>query len=259
MLTHLLAELPEGVAAPSSWLRAQGVSPQLARKYVQSGWLVALTHGAFARPIQPVDWQGVLLGLQRFADYPIHVGGISALTARGHAQYLPLGGEPSVHLWTHASDARSLPRWVKTIELQQRWEVHTERLFDKSAERVGLTGLLTRVRNWELAASAPERAILEVLSLVDETPASFTHAAELFEGLTTLRPAVAQRLLEACRSIKAKRLFVFLASRYDYAWRRKLNLAPVALGSGKRLITRGGRLAPEFSITVPEPFIAEPR
>jgi hypothetical protein len=187
------------------------------------------------------------------------VGGISALNARGHAQYLPLGGEPNVHLWAHASDARGLPRWFQAIELRQRWAVHTERLFDESADRVGLTGLPTRVRNWELIASGPERAILEVLSLVDETPASFTHAAELFEGLTTLRAMVAQRLLEACRSIKAKRLFVFLASRYDYAWRRKLNLAPVALGSGKRLITRGGRLAPEFLITVPESFVAESR
>lgn len=59
--------LPEGVAAPSAWLGSQGFSRQLVRKYVQSGWLVPLARGAFARPTQPVDADGVILGLQRLA------------------------------------------------------------------------------------------------------------------------------------------------------------------------------------------------
>ena len=97
--------------------------------------------------------------------------------------------------------------------------------------------------------AAPER---EVLSLVDETAASFNHAAELFEALTVLRPAVVQRLLEGCRSIKVRRLFLFLAGRQDYAWCRKLQSERVALGSGKRMVTRRGRLNKRFLITVPE-------
>jgi hypothetical protein len=110
------------------------------------------------------------------------------------------------------------------------------------------------VRDWTLTVSSPERAILEVLSLVDESAASFTHAAELFDGLPALRPALVQHLLEGCVSIKVKRLFLFLATRHETPWSRKLNTDRVALGQGKRLVTRGGRLDTTFSITVPEAF-----
>jgi hypothetical protein len=61
-------------------------------------------------------------------------------------------------------------------------------------------------------------------------------------------------LLESCRSIKVKRLFLFLAIRQDKPWSRKLAVARVTLGQGKRLVTRGGRLDTRFSITVPERF-----
>ncbi len=118
----------------------------------------------------------------------------------------------------------------------------------------GLAHLPTRVRDWTLAASSPERAILEVLSLVDDTPASFTHAAELFEGLSALRPALVQQLLEGCTSIKVKRLFLFLVTRQDAPWSRKVKINRVTLGQGKRQVTRGGRLDVRFSITVPEQF-----
>jgi hypothetical protein len=35
------------------------------------------------------------------------------------------------------------------------------------------------------------------------------HAVELHKGLTTLRPDVVQSLLEACTSVKVKRLFLW--------------------------------------------------
>jgi hypothetical protein len=56
---------------------------------------------------------------------------------------------------------------------------------------------------------------MEVLSLVDESESSFVHAAELFEGLTAIRPKVVNEPLSSCRSLKVKRLFLFLGSRYQ--------------------------------------------
>jgi hypothetical protein len=96
-----------------------------------------------------------------------------------------------------------------------------------------------------------------VLSLVDESESSFTHASELFEGLTVLRPRVVNELLAACRSLKVKRLFLFLSSQYRYSWTEKLDRPAIDLGKGKRLIVRGGRYDREFRITVPERFGAE--
>jgi len=98
---------------------------------------------------------------------------------------------------------------------------------------------------------------MEVLSLVDTTDASFTHAAELFAGLTSLRPGVINTLLTACASIKVKRLFLFLADLHDYPWFSKVEWRQLDLGSGKRVITKGGALDKQFMITVPEGFRAQ--
>ena len=254
LLNHLLKDLPEGVVVPSAWLLERGISPQLVRKYVASGWLTALAHGAYARLAAAVDWQGVVLALQRLAQQPIHVGGLSALNLHGLAHYLPLGGESRVHLWNHGRALIRLPAWVSSISLSQQFVFHRQQLFEPAVAGEGLAHVSTRVRDWTLAASSPERAILEVLSLVDGTPASFTHAVELFEGLSALRPALVQPLLEGCTSIKVKRLFLFLVTRQDEPWSRKVKINRVTLGQGKRQVTRGGRLDVRFSITVPEQF-----
>lgn len=258
LISQLLQALPEGVAVPSAWLLAHGISPQLVRKYVASGWLVPLARGVYARPAFVVGWQGVVLGLQRLAQRPVHVGGLSALNLQNLAHYLPLGGESSIHLWNDAAPAR-LPSWATGIKLPEVLLFHREQLFDSALQRDGLVSVATQVRDWTLAVSAPERAIMEVLSLVDETPSSFSHAAELFEGLPALRPTLVQRLLAGCRNIKAKRLFLFLAARQGEPWSRKLDIAQIKLGSGKRMVTRGGRLDTRFLITVPENLSAGPK
>jgi len=207
----------------------------------------------FARPAQPVDADGLILGLQRLAGAQFHVGGVSALNRLGHAHYLPLGGEIEIHLWGQGA----VPAWVAAVSLHERLTFHRARLFEESARTVGLDAVLTRVRDWTLVVSSLERAIMEVLSLVDESESSFTHASELFESLTVLRPKVVNELLAACRSLKVKRLFLFLSSHYHYPWTEKLDRSGVDLGKGKRLVVRGGRYDREFRITVPERFGAE--
>lgn len=243
--------MPEGVAVPSAWLLTHGISPQLVRKYVASGWLVPLARGVYARPAFPVGWQGVVLGLQRLVKRAVHVGGLSSLNMQNLAHYLPLGGESSIHLYNDAAPVR-LPSWVKGISLPQVLVFHGEQLFDSALLAEGFVSMKTQVRDWELSISAPERAIMEVLSQVDETTSSFAHASELFEGLPALRPALVQRLLVGCRNIKVKRMFLFLATRQGEPWSRKLDMTHINLGSGKRMVTRGGCLDMKFLITVPE-------
>jgi len=249
-LNLLLERLPEGVAAPSRWLAAQGYSRQLVRKYVQGNWLQALGRGVYARPQGSVTWEGMVLGMQRLARLQFHVGGVSALNRQGFAHYLPLGGENTIHLWGRDK----VPAWVRAVSLPESLCFHTARLFADDAANVGINEVSSRVRDWALQVSGPERAILELLSLVDTTDNSFTHAAELFAGLTSLRPDVVNTLLPTCDSIKVKRLFLFLADRHDYPWFSKVAWRQLDLGSGKRVITKGGVLDKQFMITVPESF-----
>jgi len=252
-IKQLTRLLPEGVAAPSGWLAANGYSRQLVRKYVLSDWLISLSHGAYARPGQTIGWEGVLLGLQRLVGVPCHVGGISALGRQGLSHFLPLGGEQRIHVMSF----RKPPAWVKAIELEQELIFDTRRLFLESAREVGLTPWSTRIRDWTLPMAGKERAIMELLNDVEGGTYGFEHAAQIFEGLTMLRPGVVNDLLAVCRSIKVKRVFLFLATHFNYPWVKKLEMADLALGSGNRQVVKGGRLDKQFLITVPENFGAE--
>ncbi|VAW59110.1 Ynd [hydrothermal vent metagenome] len=252
-LNRLLDLLPEGVAVPGKWLAEQGFSRQLVHKYVQSEWLLALGRGVYARPQTVINWQGLVLGIQHFANLPFHVGGISALNFQGYAHYLPLrdgnkaGGE-IIHLWGKGK----VPAWVKAVALSETLQFHPRQLFDESVFDVGFEFLPSGVRDLQLRVSSPERAIMEVLYDVQDDEHSFTHALELFEGLTSLRPKQVNTLLQHCRSIKVKRLFLFMADQFSYPWISRIEKDQFDLGSGKRMIVKGGKLDKQYLITVPE-------
>jgi hypothetical protein len=81
---------------------------------------------------------------------------------------------------------------------------------------------------------------------------SFEHADQLMQGLHNLSPRKLDGLLKNCRSIKVKRLFLWLAERNQHAWFKHLTPELYKLGTGKRLIAKGGRLEPTWQITVPK-------
>jgi hypothetical protein len=85
---------------------------------------------------------------------------------------------------------------------------------------------------------------------------SFEHADQLLQGLTTLSPRRLERLLKRTQNIKVRRLFYWFAERHSYAWFKKLpdpsTLDDLGLGSGKRMLIKGGKLDTKYMITVPE-------
>ncbi len=54
-----------------------------------------------------------------------------------------------------------------------------------------------------------------------------------------------------CRTVKVKRLFFFFADRHQHAWLKRLDKKAVDLGTGKRMLVKGGKLDPKYLITVP--------
>jgi len=105
-------------------------------------------------------------------------------------------------------------------------------------------------KDFSVRISAPERAMLEMLHLVPQK-VGFDEALLVMGNLVTLRPEVVQGLLEACRSVKVKRLFLFMAENQEHAWLSKVDLSKVDLGKGKRMIVSNGRYDPKYRITVP--------
>ncbi len=227
----------------SAWLKRQGISSRLADYYASSGWLHRVGDGAFTVQPEPPAWLGAVFGLQQKSK-SFHPGGRTALELSGLAHFLPLGDAHPVYLFSRTGDR--LPTWFKRLPWVSRVQ-HVSTNF--LPQDLGLRE--HREGAFSVTVSAPERAVLEFLQHLTLDDPGYEHASLVFEGLGTLRPDSVQSLLEACASIKVKRLFLHLAEKHAHAWFRRLDLSKVSLGSGKRVLVPGGRLDPKYLITVP--------
>jgi len=70
------------------------------------------------------------------------------------------------------------------------------------------------------------------------------------ELLTSVKPALIQALLEQCSSVKVKRLFLYMSDRAGHAWRNRLDLSRIDLGSGIREIEKGGKVDRNYNIVI---------
>lgn len=240
---------PPGVPASRRWLLAQGLTVSRLDNALKSEKLVALTTGLYARPDLPVGWQGVVFALQR--EHPdVVIGGLSTFELLGKGHYVPMAGAKEINVFA----PRRPPAWLQRLSLNVNIQWHgTARLW---RDGLVLGELCTQTYQWRedlppMTLSRPERALLEVLSLVPQVT-SFELADNLFQGLTSLSPGRMTDVLQGCTNVKAKRLFFWLASRYDYSWATRLAPEDFDLGSGKRVIAPGGKLDTRFLITVPE-------
>lgn len=272
-LNYLERLLDGGLLVDSKFLSQKGYATNLVRYYVVTGRLEQVTRGVYRRKpgeavwqreISKLNWQQVVASLQTvLLRDPLYLGGLSALELHGFAHFVQQGA-PLVHLY----GPKPPPRWIHRLPLEAKFAYHNDRtLFRNDPIHRGLTqaswneGMVALVedyhvrdswgpRGWPLTLSTPERAILELL---DELPndESFHHVDQVFGGLATLVPRRVDRLLRDCASIKVKRLFLFFASRHRHAWAGKLSPQDYELGTGNRVIARGGKLDKQFRITVP--------
>jgi hypothetical protein len=247
-INQLIESIPEGVLVSGKWLVNEDFSYQLIKYYVDNNWLQALGQGVYCKIGLKPEWQGVVLGLQHFVDDQLHLGGISALNYQGLAHYLPMGVQ-TIHLF-----GKKFPGWIQKLEMKEKFECHNLNLFSGKLKD-GLIEQPTKIRDWQMVMSSPERAILEVINEVKDSEESFVQAAELLEGLTVLRPILLQNLLESCKKIAVKRIFLFLAERSGHNWFKQLDINKIDLGTGKRQIISGGVLDKNYTITVPQSLI----
>lgn len=249
-LSLLIKTWPNDVVAIQSWLENQGISRQLARKYCQSGWLEKIGQGAYIRAGDKVSWLGGLCTLQQQALLPIHVGGVTALGLQGYGHFIPLGKKEKVYLYDHDKRRVRLPNWFIQQFSEEVEIIYVHRnLFDLK-ELVALKK--HEEGNIDILISTPERAILEVIEGVPNQ-FSYEHAYYLMEGLQTLRPRLLQQLLEACLSIKVKRLFLHLAELCHMPWFKRLAICEINLGRGKRIIGTAQVFDEKYNIVVPRP------
>lgn len=246
-LNQLYKLWPAGTVAVLPWLKSLGIKRQLVQKYEKSDWVQSIGRGAIIKSGQSVSWQGGLYAVQKLLHQKIHIGGKTALEILGASHYVPLG-QATVRLYGEPKE--KLPKWFTDYAWPNPIEYYSTNLFSTHPE-LGLTS--RSFGTFELNLSSRERSIFEVLYLVPKEQ-DIIEAFQLLENLTTLRPKLVQQLLEACSSIKVKRLFLLLAERADYSWFKKLDLKKVDLGSGKRVVYENGKLDKNYNITVSKEF-----
>ncbi len=241
----VLQDMVDGTVLTSAWLIAHGVSNNLARKYVASGWIERLGQGAYVRCGDHIDWQGALHTLQSQLQLKIHIAALSALRLKGLGHYLSLDADQSIQLFSET--AKPLPAWFRKMDWGVQIEHRTASLFNNVGESP-MSSLPHKSFNLEI--SPPEQAAFEMLYCLKNN-SDFDHARTVFEGLGTLRPKESQKLLQDCRSVRVKRLFLWMAKDCEHPWIKYVDVGKVDLGSGKRMIYEDGKLDHELLITVP--------
>ena len=262
--------MPSGLLAPASWLDEHGYYRQLLSHYVRSGWLESPAHGVYRRPGVPLKWQHVVASLTLTSAQPLHIGGATALQHAGFGHYARMSGAETIRLY----GPMRLPAWVRALPVPEKFLMRPDAAFgslpvprvwvsregardakgllmdDAALAQSGLRITRWGESDWPLVYATDERAILEMLGDVPGSESVY-EAHVMLQGMVNLRPDAMSMLLRRCASIKAKRLFLALASRHRHAWFDKLDLDGVGLGSGKRALFAKGKLDVKYHITLP--------
>ena len=242
-INQLLSTAPKGVVLASAWLTEQGYSLELQKRYRKSSWFKQLERGALIRDGDNVDVLGGLYSLQSQLGLSIHIGAKTALSLLGKSHYLELSIK---RCQLFGAQTEKLPSWFKKYD----WSIDIE--YNASSFLPPELGMTEHdVKDFSVKVSSPARAVMECLYLTpDKQP--LLEVFELVDGLNNLRPKSVQELLEACTSIKVKRLFLYMAEKAGHSWFNYLKLNAIDLGKGKRQILADGVYIPKYQITVPK-------
>lgn len=244
-INQLLQQWPPRTVGTLRWLRSRGVDRRLAEKYVRSGWLERLGHGAYKRTGAAVDWTGAVHALQTQLGFDLHPGGMTAIELRGYAHYLSFGRRDIV---LFGKPGTKLPGWFEGHRWSQPIKLVTTGVF--AGNDKGTSSL--QVDEVELDVATLEQAAFEMMYLLPKRQ-SYEEAIQIMESLTSLRPQFVQPLLENCTSVKTKRLFMHAAERSRHPWLKRLDLSKVDFGSGRRTIHQGGHLDSKYDLIVADP------
>ena len=100
-----------------------------------------------------------------------------------------------------------------------------------------------------IPVSSPERAYVEMAAEVPRKTA-LGELYQLMEFADTLRPRLVTELLSKCGSVKAKRVFLLLADDLGHWWFKKIDRSKIDLGTGCRMVERGGTFQSQYNIIV---------
>lgn len=232
-----------GTVVLASWLKELGISGDLQKHYRKSGWIETVGRGAFKKTGDNINWLGAVYALQAQSKLKVHVGAITALALQGFSHYIRLSEEK---IFLFMPGKGHLPEWF----LRYNWG-NPVQLY-KATFLPGNTGIDDYDEtNFSIKISSPERAVFECLYLAPGT-IDLVECFHLMEGLVNLRPGLLQELLQNCRSVKVKRLFLYLAEKVNHQWFQFIDLSVIDLGKGNRRLTERSVYISKYQISIPK-------
>jgi hypothetical protein len=242
-INQLLQKVPTGGLFLASWMYANGISRELQRHYKNSQWLTSIGTGVMVRTGEMPTIYGAISSINEQDNKHFAIGAMSALEIAGYAHFLPMGKQTTV---LFSSKGERLPLWFTKLDWDVYVRHHTTECFNPN---LGIDTVLQK--GFNLLVSSPERAFMECLYLSPKyyNPTDLYYVMEM---LSLLRPNKVQELLEDCKSIKVKRLFLYMAKKAGHDWFKMLDCSKISLGSGKRAITKNGVYNSEYQITIPK-------
>jgi hypothetical protein len=242
-INSLLQKLPKGALYFASWLNEQGISYSLQQTYRESNWFSHFAQGVLFRSGETPTLYAALSCANTQLNKQFRIGALSALDLKGFSHYLPLGRQTIVVYYPHNE---WFPNWLKKHD----WGVNVQKCSTKISETQ--TGITTINENgFEVLISSPERAFMECLDLSPKYY-DLTDLYYVMEMLTNLRLELVQKLLEKCKSIKVKRLFLYMAEKAQHQWFNGIDFSKIDLGKGKRAIVKNGVFNSKYQITIPK-------
>ncbi len=241
-INQLLSSQPAGTIMQSFWLKEQGYSFELQKRYRKSRWLEAIGTGALKRVNDKVSYEGAIYALQKQSKLSIHPAGKTALALLGLGHFIEF---TSSNVVLFGSKNENLPTWFKNYDWRTTINYHKTTFLP--AEKFLQE---KEFNNFSIKISNAPRGIMECLYLVPDEQ-DLMECFHFMENMNNVRPGVVQDLLENCKSIKVKRLFLYLAEKVNHDWFKKLEIEKIDLGNGKRSIVRNGVYISKYKITVP--------
>ena len=242
-IKQILDAVPHGSILFGSWLTSHGLDAKGQYDYTQNGWLERVSKGVYKVAGSHPSLYAAISSYNTQLGKQCTVGAFSALELRGYSHYVPMG-KPKAYLFT--DNDHPLPQWMKEAQWDKILCYATTSFLGN-----GMTGV--EQLSWsgfEMLVSTPERAILECLNSTG-AEASLLDIYYIMEGLTTLRPKLLQELLESCRSMKVKRLLLYMAEKAGHPWFRALDPSRIEIGTGRFMISPTGRYIGKYNMTIP--------
>ena len=232
---------PKGLVF-SGWLKAQGYSDQLQKRYRDSGWFTALSHGVMYRTGSKLSAFSALATCNMQTGTKHRIAAHSALEYAGFNHYVPMG-KPTLAIALYNTKHR--PSWMKDDVFDVIFRTFYTEMFPEPEviQKVEKHGVLY--------ISSPEQAFLECLLLAPKYY-DYMDLYYIMEQLTTLRSDVVQRLLETSKNFSVKRMFLYMAEKAGHYWFEELDLEKINIGTSKIQLVPEGTYVAKYLITVPK-------